>query len=319
MTRWLETGIGRGALLALLTANGAGCGAPAEETVTIALNWKPEPEFGGLYAAREAKLFEQAGLTVEITGGAGAPVIQMLVAGQVTFGIVNADDVLIARAHGDDLVAVFATYQTSPVGIMAHAARGAGSLAELFALGGTLAVEPGMPYVQFLERKYDLSKLKIVPYGFNIAPFLTAPDMAMQCFVTSEPIEARRQGADPRVFLVADSGYSPYTAVLATRGSVVRDEPELVRALVQVLRAGWRRYLDDPGPVNAVMHELNPDMDRETFDLAAVAQHGLIEDEWTRAHGLGGMSVARWRALGEQLLELGILTTVPDPAACFVE
>jgi NitT/TauT family transport system substrate-binding protein len=305
----------------LLVIGGAlgGCGARADGALTIALNWKPEPEFGGLYAAREQKRFEAAGLDVELTGGPGAPVIQMLVAGQVTFGMVNADEVLVARARGDDLVAVFATYQTSPLAIMTHAARGAGSLEELFALGGTLAVEPGLPYVQFLEQEYDLSRLKIVPYGYSIAPFLGAPDMAMQCFVTAEPIEARRQGSDPAVFLVADSGYNPYITVLAARGSVVREQPALVRSVVHALRAGWQSYLDDPGPTNAVMHRLNPEMDRESFDLGAAAQRGLIDDEWTRAHGLGSMSVERWRELGAQLVELGILTEAPDPAACFVD
>jgi NitT/TauT family transport system substrate-binding protein len=303
----------------LLGATFPGCSRPADGAVTIALNWKAEPEFGGLYAAREQKRFEAVGLHVELTGGAGAPVIQMLVAGQVDFGIVNADDVLVARERGDDLVAVFATYQTSPLGIMTHAERGAKSLADVFALGGTLAVEPGSPYVKFLEKKYDLSKLQIVPYGFSVAPFLTAPDISMQCFVTAEPIEARRQGADPKVFLVADSGYDPYITVLAMRGSLVREKPALVKSLVHALRAGWRSYLDDPRPTNALMHGLNHDMDAETFDLGAAAQRGLIQDEWTHAHGLGSMSVERWRELGAQLVDLGILKKAPDPAACFVD
>lgn len=290
-----------------------------DPSVSLALNWKPEPEFGGIYAAQEAGLFRAKDVDLALTGGPGAPVIQLVVAGRASFGIVSADELLIARSRGDDLVAVFAIYQRPPLAIMAHAARGAHSLEALFAMGGTLAVEPGAPYVKFLQRKYDLSRTKLVPNSYSIAPFLSAPDLSMQCFVTAEPIEARRQGADPQVFLVADSGYSPYTAVVMTRGKLVREEPELVNHLVDALREGWRRYLDDPAPTNAIMSRLNPEMDRATFDEGAVAQHELIEDDWTRAHGLGSMSVDRWRELGEQLKELGLLEQVPDPASCFVD
>jgi NitT/TauT family transport system substrate-binding protein len=308
----------RGLWTAIVALLAGACGG-AGDGVTVALNWKPEPEFGGFYAAREAGLFEQAGLEVELTGGPGAPVVQMVVAGRATYGVISADELLIARERGDDLVAVFSIYQTSPLAILCHAERGAESLGELFALGGTLAVEPGAPYVRFLEKKYDLTRVKVVPNSYSIAPFLSAPDMAMQCFVTAEPIEARRRGADPRTFLVAGSGYNPYLAVVVTRGRLVREQPAEVERFVRALRAGWRRYLDDPGPTNEVMHALNPEMDRETFDLGAVAQHGLIEDDWTRAHGLGAMSVDRWRQLGEQLVQLSVLERAPEPADCFVE
>src|SRR6187402_675271 len=63
--------------------------APAAPTkVKLALNWVPEPEFGGFYAAREGGAFAKEKLDVEILGGgAGAPVVQMVAQGQVDFGI----------------------------------------------------------------------------------------------------------------------------------------------------------------------------------------------------------------------------------------
>lgn len=306
--------------VALALALFGSCSGGNKGATEIALNWKPEPEFGGLFAAQAESMFEAAGAeNVEITGGPGAPVVQLIIAGRVAFGVVTADEIVVARARGEDLVAIFATYQRSPLAIMSHADRGAESFEELFALGGLLAVEPGVPYVEFLKRKFDLSKTKLVPSSFSVAPFVTNPEMSMQCFVTSEPIEARRQGADPRVFLVADTGYEPYEAVFAARGELVRDQPELVRSVVTALRAGWRHYLDDPLATNEAMHALNPDMDLETFNLASIAQHELIEDAETQAHGLGYMSAARWQELADQLLELGIIERAVDGAACFVD
>lgn len=298
-------------------ASPAGEGAPAVRELRLALNWKPEPEFGGLYEAERAGLFAKRNLAVEITGGPGAPVVQMVQAGKVELGIAAADEVVIARDRGSDVVAVFATYQTSPQGIMAHASRGAESLGALLESGGTLAVEPGLPYVKWFEKRFDLSKTKIVPYGYSVAPFLADPMLATQVFVTAEPIAARRQGADPKVFLIADSGFDPYAAVVIAKGSWLQENAGAVADFVGALREGWRAYLDDPAPANAVMARLNQEMDAETFRLGAEAQAPLIETAFTKQHGLGAMSLERWSTLAGQLAELKLLDGTPNPAACF--
>jgi NitT/TauT family transport system substrate-binding protein len=306
------------AVAAALALAACGGGVP-EGKLGLALNWKPEPEFGGLFQAQRSGAFARRGLDLAFTGGPGAPVVQLVTSGQVAYGIAAADEVVIARARGADVVAVYATYQTNPQGLMAHAKRGLASLAALFAAGGTLAVEPGLPYVKFLERRYDLSKMKVVPYGYSIAPFLADPEMAQQVFVTAEPIAARREGADPQVFLIADSGFNPYAAVVIASGGRVRERRDEAEALVAALREGWRAYLDDPAAANALMGELNREMDAETFRLAAAAQAPLVEDAHTARHGLGAMSLARWAELARQLLELGLIEKPIEAADCFVD
>lgn len=298
--------------LALLVL--AGCGRESEKT-TLALNWKPEPEFGGLYQALDSGAFARRGLALELTGGPGAPVIQMVAGDRATFGIASADEVVMARARGTDVVAVFATYQTSPQGLMTHAARGLHTLEELLHAGGTLAVEPGLPYVKYLEHKYGFTGLEVVPYGYSVAPFLQNPTLSQQVFVTSEPISARRQGADPAVFLVAESGYNPYTAVVIARGAFVREQPAIVSELVAALREGWRAYLDDPSAANASMAKLNPEMDAESFRLAAEAQKPLIE---VKGGAVGQMKLERWGTLSAQLLELGLIEEPISAQDCFV-
>jgi len=293
-------------------------GAAATPTpVRIALNWKPEPEFGGLYEAQRTGAFRNRDLEVEITGGPGAPVVQMVDAGKVEFGIAAADEVVLARDRGADIVAVFATYQTNPQGIMVHASRGLASLAELFAAGGTLAVEPGVAYTKYLEKHFDLAKMKIVPYGYSVAPFLNDPRMAQQVFVTAEPIAARRQGADPQVFLIAESGFNPYAAVVITTGKRSREDGARVAAFVAALREGWRGYLGDPSAANAAMNKLNQEMDSETFRLGAAAQQPLIDDAFAKQNGIGAMSLERWTTLATQLRELGLVDAEPKPAECF--
>ncbi|WNG36827.1 ABC transporter substrate-binding protein [Archangium violaceum] len=295
------------------TDAGSGAQAQAAQTaqVKLALNWVPEPEFGGFYAARETGAFKRHGMEVNILGGgAGVPVMQMVASGQVEFGIVAADDVLTARMRGVDVIPLFAVYQTSPHGIMVHASRGAKGIKDVLA-SGTIALEPGLPYAAYLKKKYGFDKVKVVPYDGGVARFVADKEFAQQCFITSEPIAARKQGADPTVFLVADEGFNPYQAVVITRRELWKEQPERVKSFVAAVREGWSNYLENPEPANTVMAKLNTTMDAETFAAAAQAQKPLIETEETRARGLGTMSRERWETLGRQLVELGLIEKAP--------
>jgi NitT/TauT family transport system substrate-binding protein len=292
-----------------------GAGAQAVRTPTkvkLALNWVPEPEFGGFYAARETGAFKRVGLETEIQGGgAGVPVVQMVASGQVDFGIAGADELLTARTRGVDVIPLFAVYQTSPQGIMAHASRGVKSIKDVLA-SGTIALEPGLPYAAYLKKKYGFDKVKVVPYDGGVARFVADKDFAQQCFITSEPVAARKQGADPVVFLVADEGFNPYVAVVITRRELWKEKPGQVKDFVAAVREGWRSYLDNPAPANGVMGKLNTTMDAETFAAAAAAQKPLIETEETKSKGLGAMSRERWETLGKQLVELGLIDKAPS-------
>lgn len=292
----------------------AACGkAPGK--IRLALNWKPDPQFGGFYAAP----YQAHGLDVDILpGGAGTPTIQMVGAGSAEFGVVSADELVVARSQGNDVAALFAVFQNNPQGIMVHASRKLASLSDLFKVPGTVALQRGLPYARLLEKKYGFDKVKIVPSpGGDISAFLADKNFAQQCFIMSEPLTAKHQGADVQVFPVSDAGYNPYTTVLATSGDFLRKDPDRTKAMVAAVREGWRSYLDDPKPTNQRMNQLNPSMAPEVFTEVADTQKPFIETEETRRSGLGSMTKDRWETLIAQLKELGDIQKAPAADDCY--
>ena len=292
--------------------------ASADRTaVRLTLDWKPEPEFGGFYAAQIGGAFTRNGLTVDIkTGGEGAPTTTLVASGQADFATTAADQVILARAAGADVVAIFAVYQTCPQGIMTHRARGFAGIQDVFTHSGTLAAEDAN-WLKFLLKKFGPPTVQLVGYSGGIAVFLAKPDYSQQCFITSEPLLAQAQGSDPQTFLIADAGYNPYTTVVITSGKLLRERPQVADAMVQACREGWRQYLDDPSTANANMAALNTQMDAKTFAAAAQAQKPLIETEQTNKAGLGTMTADRWNTLSQQLVELKAIDKAPSPERCF--
>lgn len=296
----------------------SGCRQKTSDATTITLDWRPEPEFGGFYQADLSGAFKNHGLNIQInTAGPGAPTWQLVAHGQADFATTAADQVLIARSKGADVVAIFAVYQTFPQGIMVHKARGFKSIEDVFTHSGILAAEDD-PWLHYLLDRFRPVKVTVTGYSSGVAAFLAKPDYSQQCFVTSEPLLAAGAGGDPQTFLIADAGYNPYTTVLITRGDLIRKSPQKVKDVVAGCREGWRAYLDDPSAANAAMGKLNSEMDAQTFAQAAAAQKPLIETDQTGKDGLGTMSAQRWTELGEQLVKLKVIDAAPPASECFV-
>ena len=294
----------RGFWIALFLCFGTGISSPLQAQ-DLALNWKPEPEFGGFYEALLGKIYEKAGLTTKILpGGAGQPVTQLVAGKKVAFGIAAADEVILARSQGAKVVALFAVYQNDPQGFMVHPEKKVGSLKELFQSEGTIALQKGLPYTLWIEKTYAPVKAKLVPYTGGISSFLQNKGFSQQCFVTAEPIAARKAKIEPRTFLISESGFNPYLTVVIAHEDMLKTEAGQVEKFLAATREGWTRYLKDSVNTNVEMQKLNPSMDLETFHESARIQKSFIETAETKKSGLGVMSKARWETLYRQLVEL---------------
>ncbi len=302
------------ALSLLPLAPGCSKGQAVDGPVQLTLDWFPEPEHGGFFAAQVAGDFAAAGLDLEIVAGRPeAPVIPQVAAGRVAFGISDAAAVLAARAQEVPIVAVFAAMQRNPRCILVHA-DGPRTLADLRDL--TLAMNIREPYSQFLRARVGLQGVAVVPYTGSVAPFLSDPTYAQQAYAFSEPIVVTRHEAGARCLLVADLGFDPYAGLVITSERMISEQPARVRAFVAAATTGWQSYLRDPTAAHAEIHARNPAMDLPTLTASAAALAPLV----TPADGgrPGTMTAARWHTLHTQLAELGVYPAADvDPTRAF--
>ncbi|MBC7740810.1 MAG: ABC transporter substrate-binding protein [Bdellovibrionaceae bacterium] len=285
----------------------------SQATIKLALNWKPEAEFGGFYEAQQKGYFTNEKLKVEILeGGSGTPTIQMLMNGTVDYAIVSAEEVILSAARDPKkrIVAVFAVFETSPYMIMAHDEVKAQSLQQLFQDSQQLlSLQKGLPYVDFLLNKYAPVKAKIVPYTGGISLFESNPMLSQQGFITSEVLLAEQKKLKVKTWLVADEGFNPYITVLAVREDYLQKNKSQVQAFIKATRDGWQSYLKDSKATNQLMSKKNPPMSIEMMDLSLKKMQPLMRFAPAL---LGQMKAERWQALQTQMQNLGLIkTTVP--------
>ena len=274
--------------------------------VKLALNWFPEAEHGGFYAAHIHGYYAARNLEVEILGGGpDAPVIQRVSTGAVEFGVTNADDVLYARAQQAPVVALMAPYQINPRCIMVHESSGIERIDQISNI--TLAMSQRPAFSHYLRWKYPLEGVNIVPYPGNVSQFLSDSNFAQQGYVFSEPFVARQQGGNPRALLVSDIGFNPYASVVIATEETITQRTDIVRAVVEASIEGWEHYLRDGQETNQYINSLNPEMGLDILAYGVEESAALVLDPVASEKGLGHMSSARWKELHKQMVEAGLI------------
>jgi NitT/TauT family transport system substrate-binding protein len=311
-----------GLLLLLFSSTFIGCSSkPAEpvssppagggrqlDKIKMLMNWYPEAEHGGFYAALVHGIFEKHGLDVEILpGGRSSAVTPELVLGRVQFGVGNADDVLMARSEGSQLVALMAPLQIGPRCILVREDSGIQSFGDLKNM--KLEADTGRPFVSFLKQKGLLDEsVQVVPYFGSTAQIVAGPGVAQQGYSFSEPFLVQQQGVAVRNLMLADVGWNPYACCLLTTDEYLAEHGDIVRRVVAASIEGWQLYLRDPGKTNEyILSQNRQGMTKEALDYGVVALKDLCLPDAMPEDRLGEMTPERWNTLRDQLVELKII------------
>lgn len=287
--------------------------ALALDKVTYATNWLAQAEHGGFYQAVADGTYEKYGLDVTIRqGGPQVNGEQLLIAGQVDFymgGMGTIDGV----SKGVPVVAVAAMFQKDPQVLLAHPDAPFTDLGDLagaskYILGQTSFFNG---FYAWLKAKYPaFDDEKYEPYTFNPAPFI-ADDMSIQQgYLTSEPYEIERQtGWAPKVFLLADYGYGPYSTTIETRTDLVEKNPDLVQRFIDASIEGWYTYLyGDNTAANDLIKKDNPEMTDGQIDysIKKMKEYEILTAGEAGTDGIGCMTEARWNDFYNRMVEIGL-------------
>jgi NitT/TauT family transport system substrate-binding protein len=233
--------------------------AVAADKVTFLTSWFAQAEHGGFYQAKAMGLYDKAGLDVTIKmGGPQVNGTQLLLAGEADFIMGYDIQVLKGREQNLPLVTVASSFQFDLQGIMTH-----DDVPDLASLKGRPILIAGSSRVTFwpwLRAKYGYTDDQIRPYTFNLQPFFADKTMAQQGYPSSEPYQAEQQHEKVKFFLLADGGYPPYGSTIVTTEKMIAEKPDVVARFVKASLEGWRDYMKDPAPANALIKADNPKM-----------------------------------------------------------
>ena len=147
-----------------------------------------------------------------------------------------------------------------------------------------------------------------MPVDYGMSRFLADKEFIQQCFITSEPYYIRKEGANPKTLLIADSGYDPYR-VMYTSKTFAQKNTDVVKAFVEASVKGWKSYIAGPrDKANEVIAKRNPKMTEEflSYSLNAMIENQLISG-YHDEDQTGLIDPDRMQALIDDLFLLGVI------------
>ena len=304
----------RATLTGLFAASAVGVCAPAqaEEKFLFMTNWFAEAEHGGFYQAIATGLYKKAGLDVTVKmGGPQVNVIQLMAAGQADCVMGSSDLQMVqTRESGVPVVTVAAMFQKDPQALIAH--EDVKSFEDM--KGKTILIGSGarLGYWPWLKAKYGFTEEQTRPYTFNVQPFVADKNLVQQGYITSEPYAIQKVGVKANAFLFGDFGFPAYATTVTCMDKTVKDRKAAVAAFVKASAEGWKSYLNDPAPGNALIKKDNPAMtdDQLAYSVAKLKETGIVAGGDAAKLGIGIMTDARIKASYDFLVSAKLI----DPA-----
>jgi NitT/TauT family transport system substrate-binding protein len=302
-------------MLAGLAASGAWtlpAAAEAPDKVTFGTNWVAEAEHGGFYQALADGTYRKFGLDVTILpGGPNANNRMLLTVGKIDFFMsANTLQGFDAVEQNVPTIAVAAMFQKDPQVLIAHPDPGIKKLADLKNLTLFISREGMTGYYQWLKADYGFKDAQVKPYTFNPQPFLADKKSAMQGYVTSEPFAIEKEAKfKPKVFLLANQGFSSYSTLIETRGEIIEKKPDLVQRFVDASIIGWYNYLyGDNAPGNGLIKKQNPEMSADllAYSVATMREYGVVDSGDAPKLGIGAMTDARMKDFFDEMVRAGV-------------
>jgi NitT/TauT family transport system substrate-binding protein len=293
-------------VVALLAAS-IGVHAQAPQRVVFATDWLAQAEHGGFYQAVAEGTYAKYGLDVQIRmGGPQVNGLQLLAAGQLDVAMADALQVMSAIEQDVPVVAIAATFQKNPTVLIAH--PGANRLEDLKGKPVAISAAANTTFWPWLRQKYGFTDSQKRPYGFSVQPFLADPKLSQQGFATSEPFSIEKGGVRPAVFLLADFGYPPYSEALVVTRTTLAGRRETLERFLRASAEGWRSYLANPAPGNALIKQANPQMSDEliAYGVRKMSEYGIVASGDARKFGLLTMTDGRWQATIDFLRSVGL-------------
>jgi NitT/TauT family transport system substrate-binding protein len=297
---------------AALLALGAIASAHADEKFIYMTNWFAEAEHGGFYQAVATGLYKKAGLDVTIKmGGPQVNIFQLMAAGQADCVMGSSDlQIMQQRENGLPITTVAAMFQKDPQVLIAH--EDVKTFEQLKGKTILIAASANQGYWPWVKSKFGLTDAQTRPYTFNIQPFVADKNTVQQGYITSEPYAIQKAGVKANVLMFSDFGYPAYATTISCMEKTLKDRKAAVAAFVKATAEGWKSYLADPAPGNALIKKDNPEMtdDQLAYSIGKLKESGMVTGGDAARLGIGVMTDVRAKASYDFMVASKLL----DPA-----
>ena len=308
------------ALLVLFTFTLNICTASAQSDgltpITFSLDWTPNTNHTGVYAAKALGYYEEAGLDVQIVQPSENGALLMCAAGQAEFAV-DAQDTMAAALDLDEplgVTAVAAILQHNTSGIISRAGDGItsakGMEGKVYSTWDIPIELEMIRYCMELEGA-DYDTVKLIPNNITDEPAALAAHQtdSVWIFYGWSGINAELSDFDFDYwdFRSVTDELDYYTPLIIANNEFLENSPEIARAFLEATAKGYQYAVEHPEEAAEFLiagdttHSLD-----DARDLVVASQIWLADQYIADAKSWGVFDPARWDAFYSWLYKNGL-------------
>ena len=285
------------------------CSVSAEDTlipITFSLDWTPNTNHTGVYAAKELGYYEEAGLDVQIVQPAENGALLMCAAGQAQFAV-DAQDTMAPSLDLDEplgVTAVAAILQYNTSGIISRKGDGITSAKGLEGkVYATWDIPTELEMIRYCmeQEGADFSTVKLIPNNITDEPAaLTAHQAdAVWIFYGWSGINAEVSGFDFDYWdfrsLSEDLDY--YTPVIIANNDFLENHADTAKAFLSATAKGYEYCIEHPEEAAEMLiaGDTTGSLD-DARELVYASQAYLADQYKADAESWGVFDESRWNA-----------------------
>lgn len=251
------------------------------EKIVITLDWTPNTNHTGLYAAKDKGFYEEVGLEVEIVQLSGGSVEQVVASGNSHFGISYQEAVTYARLSDIPVVSIAAVIQHNTSGFASLKSRGIESPKDFEGAkygGWGSPVEEAT--IKALMDKYDADYEKVEILTTGAVDFFVSEKNAdfSWIFFGWDGVAAKIKGIDLNYIELGaiDPALDYYTPVIITGETLIAEKPELVEKFMKATSKGYVFSMEQPEEAARILLTNAPELDEELV----IASQKWLQDKY---------------------------------------
>ena len=286
--------------------------------VSFVLDYSPNVNHTGIYAAIEKGWFAEEGIEVEVVPVPADGADALIGSGGANMGISYQDYIANSLASDAPMpyTAVAAIVQHNTSGIMSRAEDG---ITSAKGMENHRYATWNLPIEQATIKQIveadggDFSKVQMVPYEVDDEVAGLRADMFDTVWVYEwwAVQNAKLQDYPVNYFSFADMDpvFDYYTPVIAVNDSFAAENPELVRGFIRAAKRGYEFAAENPSEAADILCKAVPELDPE---LIHTAQEFISPEYIADASAWGEIDPARWPVFYQWLNDEGLVENQID-------
>jgi len=277
-------------------------GAVAADKVTFSLNWTPQAQHVPFFAALGSGLYENEGLDVEIQKGNGSTkTIQRVAIGDVSFGLASAVNLVQSKAEGiHNVIMIGTVFSNSPQLLVSLKENNWTTPKDVAGrkVGTTVYAALRRVLPIFLERNNVSRDAEVVLMDAGVifqavmSGKVDFGDNYLPNLPTWEDI-AKKQNKELNIIKFSDYGVNHYDLMLIGNTAHIKKYPDITRKFLNATYKGYQFTKNEPEKAVDYYLKYNPVLGKETTLQGLEATFELLEDEYTKKHGIGMINPAK--------------------------